>query len=254
MASLRPLEAAQRRSKSKQKRQYGESVSPNPSPVPMMQGEEEVVKSKLDRGSNGVLKVGGASPYLRGADQAVPFKEKLAKPAAILFKDRKTKLVMRKVFGELCAACAKHVRQVERELARLEDSLPEDARTVKKVVYHLVTFIRETNQVPSNLDSFLEEKWTLRADNIHMEFSRVAYETFRDSTNWGRVIMFLGFAVSFAVYLEQGLVVGSAESVLEWTCQVVEENLGEFYTSNGGWVSEQARMCMTAYTCALHQP
>lgn len=194
-------------------------------------GEKEVVKSKVSRAtSNGMLEVGGAEAMLRGATLNA------TKPV-VKYQSRATKLIMKTVFSKLCPACAKHARQLERDLARMDGSYPEDARTVRKLVHYLVEFIKETEQVPSNLDTFVEQKWSLDASNMHMEFSRVAYETFKEQIHWGRVIMFLGFAVSFAVYLENGAVVGSAESVLEWTCQVIEEDLGQFFTSQQGWVS-----------------
>lgn len=202
-------------------------------------GEKDVVKSKVPRSTNGV---GGAvhriSPQsgLRGAEQAVLFGDKAVQQPAP-FRDRSTKLIMRTVFSKLCPACGKYARQVERELARLEDNHPEDARTVRKVVHHMVQFIVETEQVSGNLDSFLKQEWAVDAGNMHMEFSRVAYGTFKESTNWGRVVMFVGFAVSFSMYLEQGTAVGSANSVMEWTCQVVEEDLGQFFISHHGWVS-----------------
>lgn len=158
------------------------------------------------------------------------------RPDALLFSDKKTKLILKLVFGELCPACEKHLTQVGREVTKLGITNSEDSKVVRKLAYLIIQFIRETEQVAGNLKTFKEEQWHLHAGNVHMEFSRVAYETFKENPNWGRVIMFLGFAVSYSVYLEQGLVVGSADSVLEWTCQVVEEELGPFYTSYGGWV------------------
>lgn len=155
----------------------------------------------------------------------------------VVFRDPRTKLILRRLFSELCPACEKHLKQVERDLVRLADTDTESAKLVRRVSFLLVEFIRNTEQLSMNLKNFVEEEWNLHAGNMHMEFSKVAYETFREAANWGRVAMFLGFAVSFAVYLERGIVVGSADSVMEWTCQVVEENVGHFYTSHEGWVS-----------------
>lgn len=140
---------------------------------------------------------------------------------------------MKMVFSQLSPASDKYVKPVERELIKLEAGHAEDAKTVRRLVYHLVEIIGDTDQVPNNLDSF--QDWKLDAGSIHTEFSRVANATFKKNTNWGRVIMFLGFAVSFAVHLEQGIVVGSADSVLGWTCQVIDEDLEHFYTSHQGW-------------------
>lgn len=195
--------------------------------------DQEVVRSKVPRGSNGMLGMGGAG--LRGTEQAV-LHSGGARQGPV-YRHKATKIIIRTVFCKLCTACEKHTRSVERELARLEDSHPEDARTTRKLVHYLVEFIRETDQVSSNMETFLQQKWALDASNMHIEFSRVVYQTFLDSTNWGRVIMFIGFAVSFAVYLEQGAVAGAADSVVEWTCQVIEEDLGQYFSSHEGWVS-----------------
>jgi len=155
----------------------------------------------------------------------------------VLYKHPGTKLILKKVFGELCPACQKYLSQVEREVTRLDRTNPDLARIVRKLSYHLVEIIRQTEQISFNLDSFVEQRWELHAGNIYMEFSKVALETFKEKPNWGRVITFLGFAVSFVEHLEEGIVVGAAESILEWTAQVIEEDLGQFFSLNNGWVS-----------------
>lgn len=156
---------------------------------------------------------------------------------SVLYKDRRTKLILKTVFSELCPACEKYLKQLEREVARLKETNPLDANLVRKVSDLIVQFIRETDQLAVNIDSFTEQKWNLHGGNMHSEFSKVAQETFKGDTNWGRILMFFGFAVSFSVYLEQGIVPGAADSVMEWTCQLVEEELGKFYTAHQGWVS-----------------
>lgn len=158
---------------------------------------------------------------------------------AVVYSDTRTKLILKTVFSELCPAYEKYLRQVpvEREVARLRGTSPHDADLVKRVAHLIVEFLTETEQLAATMESFTEQKWNLHGGNIHSAFSKVAQETFRENTNWGRILMFLGFAASFSVYLEQGIVVGAADSVMEWTCQVVEEDLGSFYTSHQGWVS-----------------
>jgi hypothetical protein len=156
--------------------------------------------------------------------------------------DTRTKPILKTVFSELCPACGKYVRQVEREVSRLRATNPRDAELVEKASHLMVEFLTLTNQVEDNIQSFIEQKWNLHGGNMHSEFSKVAYQTFRADINWGRILMFFGFAVSFSAYLEQGVVVGASDSVLEWTCQVVEEDLGAFYTSHQGWVSSLCSM------------
>ena len=153
------------------------------------------------------------------------------------YSDARTKLIIKAIFGEYCPACGRYLKEVDRELTRLRASNPEDAELVRKVAQLIVEFLTMTDQLDINMESFTEQKWNLHAGNMHSEYCKVATETFRTDINWGRILMFLGFAVSFAVYLEEGTVVGSADSVMEWTCQVVEEELGAFFTTNQGWVS-----------------
>ena len=144
----------------------------------------------------------------------------------------RTTIILKQLFSELCM---KDLRQVEREVKRLT---PEDGKLVKRVSGLLVTFIKETDQITVNLDNFAkQEGWNVHAGTVYTEFSKVASETFKSATNWGRILMFLGFAVSYTVYLEKDIMVGSADSVLQWTCQVVEEDLREYIASHGGWVS-----------------
>lgn len=159
------------------------------------------------------------------------------KKMSVVYSDKRTKLILKAVFSQLCPAFEKYLKQIEREVARLKETNPLDANLVIKVSHLMVEFLRETDQLSVNLDSFVEQNWNLHGGNIHSEFSKVVQTTFRGDTNWGRVLMFFGFAVSFSVYLEQGVVVGAADSVLEWTCQVVKEELGKFYTLHQGWVS-----------------
>ncbi len=72
---------------------------------------------------------------------------------------------------------------------------------------------------------------------MYTEFSKVAYEQFNTTVSWGRFMMFIGFSVSFCTYALERDVPVAANSVMEWTCQVVEEDLAKFFLTNGGWVS-----------------
>ena len=107
---------------------------------------------------------------------------------------------------------------------------------VKRIANLIVELIVETDQISLNMDAFTKERWNLHIGSVHSQFGKVAAETFRDEINWGRILTFLGFAVSFSLFLEKELMLDSAEeSVLQWTCQVVEEKLQEYIFSHGGW-------------------
>ena len=154
----------------------------------------------------------------------------------VILKDRRTNVILKQVF---CEVCGQDLRQVQREVVRIAGSNPEDGKLIKRVSGLIVQFLKETDQVTMNLDTFAQQdSWNLHTSNVYREFSEVASKTFKEAINWGRVIMFLGFAVSFSIYLEQDIMVGATESVLQWTGQVLEEDLGEFIKAHGGWVSE----------------
>ena len=182
---------------------------------------------------------GNGSALKKAEEEVVKGKvgKKPSREGVCVYKDSRTKVILKVVFSELCPACEKYLKQLERELSRLRHASPNDAQVVTKLSQLIVQFTKETNQLSANLDQFEEQQWNIHGGNMHMEFSKVALETFREATNWGRVLMFLGFAVSFSVYLEQDRVVGASDSVLEWTCQLVEEELAEFFITHGGWVS-----------------
>lgn len=152
-----------------------------------------------------------------------------------LFEDRRTRHIIKLLFCNLCPSCRKSLREVDREVSRLGDV--EDIRLIQRVIHLLVNFIREHKHIDINLEDFCKKKWAVHAGTMYSEFTRVVQTLFSEKKHWGRVIMFLGFAVSFAIYLEDQMVQNCTDSVLEWTCQVIEEDLGHFYLDNNGWVS-----------------
>ena len=190
-------------------------LSGSPEPAATQLAQEEVVRSKMQTRGKNVCRT--------------------------RFTDKRTRLILRAVFSEFCPSCEKEVKQIEREITCLKKQNPPDEELVRKVSHLIVQFITETDQLTINLQDFTRQKWSLHGGNMHSEFCKVAQETFRDNLNWGRIIMFLGFAVSFSVYLEEGIVGTAADSVLEWTHQLVEEDLGHFYCSHQGWVSDRCR-------------
>lgn len=185
--------------------------------------------------------VGKRKPLSRDGDTAQQHLQPRAERVRIVFKDARTNLILKQVFCELCE---KEVREVEREVMRLADTSPQDGELVRKVSRLIVEFIVETEQVSLNLKTFnqQEEGWNLHAGNVYTEFSKVAMETFKSAVNWGRIIMFLGFAASFTIYLEKDKLLSSGDSVLQWTCQLLEEDLGEYISNHGGWVSPLGRL------------
>ena len=156
-------------------------------------------------------------------------------PTQILFKDMKTKPIVKLLFCKLCPSCEKNYSRVEREISRLQ-STPD-----KELIYRLskcmVELLVERNILEINLEDFRKQSWNLHAGNMYSEYSRVAFETFSEVINWGRIFVFLGFSISFSIHLMDLHIPSAANSVMEWSCQVVEEDLAKFFTANGGWVS-----------------
>ncbi len=215
----------------------GFGKSPSPAQLKSMASEEDDVVRRKSR------------PKREREGEPVQHSTPRTGRIGVIFKDSRTNLILKQVF---CQLRMKDVQEVERELVRLSARSPEDGKVVKNVSRLIVELITETEQISLNLETFSQQDgWNLHAGNVYTEFSKVAIDTFKSAVNWGRIIMFLGFAVSFTVYLEEDIMLGSTESVLQWTCQVVEEDLGEFMSSHGGWVSGRAGAGLASYV-ALH--
>jgi len=108
---------------------------------------------------------------------------------------------------------------------------------VHSVADTTVRLLTEWSMIKTNLEDFQGNNWNVYEGNMYTEYSKVAYEQFSSAVNWGRFLMFVGFSVSFCTYALERDVPVAANSVMEWTCQVVEEDLAKFFGTNGGWVS-----------------
>lgn len=159
----------------------------------------------------------------------------IADSNALKFKDVRTKPIIKLIFLKLCVECAREFGNVEQEIARFEKE--EDKELVHLVAERMVGVIKEWNIVRANLEDYRNQRWDLYEGNMNSEFNKVTYELFSESVNWGRVIAFIGFSVSFTKYLVEQDVRTPAESVMEWTRLVIEEDLARYFISNGGWVS-----------------
>lgn len=113
----------------------------------------------------------------------------------------------------------------------------KERETVVQATDRLTTVINNTPNlaVEREVREFSVGRWEVNADNIEEEFHEVARSTFSDGINWGRVIAFLAFSVSFAAYVSSRGISGGAGSVLGWTSQVLNTTLFEFMQREGGW-------------------
>ena len=165
------------------------------------------------------------------------------------FSDRRTKPILKLMFIKLFPACSKNVVRVEHEIARMEKKTDRELiYDITKMVVHLVG---KWNSIKSCLEDFRRNNWKLDVGNVHMEFSKVAYELFSNKKSWSHFTLFVGFAVSFAIYLLEHEVPVATSVVIEWTCQLVEEDLAKFFSSNGGWVGTPV-ICVTSVTGAVN--
>ena len=126
----------------------------------------------------------------------------------------------------------------------------KDAHVAERAAERMVEIINTTPsiQIEKTVKSFTESGWSVTSDSMHEEFSEVARTTFADGVNWGRVIAFVAFSVSFGAYVCVSGNSGSVVSVFGWTNQVLNESLSGFFVREDGWVSV-ACVCLCVCVC-----
>ena len=115
----------------------------------------------------------------------------------------------------------------------------EDQRlTVEKSSERIVHLIYSSPQpAPWRANDFTSRGWAIDSTNVYREFSRVAEVTFEDDINWGRIVAFIGFAVTFSVYaVQNGLGETVVDSIFGWTIQVIRGRLHSWLKEHS-WVS-----------------
>lgn len=131
------------------------------------------------------------------------------------------------------------LQQFKVDLARMDE---DDARIVRGVTDSLreALLLTETDgaTVPLTVRDLERINYYVTEANVYTEFHHVASETFREEMNWGRVMSFLLFAVSFSVYsLRQGMPDSTVQSIHGWTVGVLRrEPVSTFLAANNGWV------------------
>ena len=128
--------------------------------------------------------------------------------------------------------------------------MPSTTRNILSLVWaHFIRRVPKTDAIGTDttrsisslivqfIKSRAPEEYKFNFRNAHSFFKEVETEMFANSITWGRVSMFLSFALRFALFLESDKkMVGAADSVLVWTCQTIEK-LDAFFQKNNGWVS-----------------
>ena len=80
-------------------------------------------------------------------------------------------------------------------------------------------------------------KLHLNSGNLYHHFTKIISTLLDDGINWGKVVMFFSFAVSFAMYLCTNEMSHLAGRVCVWTAQDLQNRIQPWIDDNGGWVS-----------------
>ncbi len=135
------------------------------------------------------------------------------------------------------------LQQFRVDLRRMNE---EDARIVRQATESLreVLLLSENATILFNVRDFEGRDWGISEATVYTEFHRVFAETFREGPNWGKVIAFLSFAVSYAVFaLRQGLPDATVQSIHGWTAEMLRRRpLSTYIINHDGWVRK--RMCL----------
>ena len=158
------------------------------------------------------------------------------------FFDSRTTSIIRLLFHNTLTQ-ANLDKEVIRKLD-IEQSLrslsQKDVTFVRETCDRYLEYIRnsENVSVDSHLRGIETAGWDVSDNNVYVEFKKVVNETFDGSVTWGGVIGFLGFALGFSVFIYNKGMRRAVISVVEWTKQVIEDDIGSFFLRNNGWVSE----------------
>lgn len=97
-------------------------------------------------------------------------------------------------------------------------------------------------------DELIEENSQLfdsMCDQLHLThattystFVGIADEIFQTGKNWGRIVAFLAFGATLAVYCAQKEdLAQNIDNIVGWVSLYMDQNLSSWINDNGGWVS-----------------
>lgn len=92
-------------------------------------------------------------------------------------------------------------------------------------------------QAFSDISSQLE----ITSDTAYDSFKRVMDEVFKDGVNWGRVVGLFAFGGVLCVECAEKGLGELVPQIADWMTKYLDENIGPWIQSQGGWVSQYVR-------------
>lgn len=81
------------------------------------------------------------------------------------------------------------------------------------------------------------EQLNITPDMAYPTFMAVAQELFSDGINWGRIVALIAFGGAIAVECVTKEMDHLIDSIYDWVSTYITNNLEQWITSHGGWVS-----------------
>ncbi len=171
-----------------------------------------------------------------------------------VYKAQETSPVIKKLYYNLLSLAG-----VDREVIKVfnvsEHSLKRltNHQLVCKIIDLSTEYIKTSER---SFESFIDEFRSIGLEvtftTMYTEFRSVVTSLFNDGINFGRVLSFLRFSAAYAVFVYRQGMKKAVPSVEAWTVEVIERDLGTFFTENRGWVSRKGYVHGLTVCAAVH--
>lgn len=112
-----------------------------------------------------------------------------------------------------------------------EDSSTKASRHLRLIADELIA---DNNELFESMCDQLH----LTPTTTYPTFVGIADEIFQTGKNWGRIVAFLAFGATLAVYCAQREELFQlVNDIVEWVSRYMDQNLADWIEDNGGWVS-----------------
>ena len=90
------------------------------------------------------------------------------------------------------------------------------------------------------LFSSMCDRLNLTDATTYATFVGIADEMFQTGYNWGRIVALFAFGGTISVYCARRTdLVANVDNLVQWLSTYMEQRLGSWFDSNGGWVSKK---------------